>query len=126
MLYLVIAVAAAFGLFSARRVAAYLAAAAMTITASAGAAIAGYQIYLQRHPFAATCGSGTAWWERFVDEAGQALPLLFKADGLCSDNAWSLLGLSIVEWSLLAFCGFALLAILAALSTTRTNKKGRL
>lgn len=125
MLYLAIALVAFIGLLASGRVIAYQAASAMATLSVAGAVSAGYQIYLQHHPFAATCGSGTAWWERLVDQAGQALPMLFKADGLCSDNAWSLFGLSIVEWSLVAFSGFFLLAILAIFTVASDKKKGR-
>lgn len=111
MLYLAVALASALGLaFASCRM---LAAPLVILSAAAGGAVAGYQIYLQRNPFVATCGDGTALWERMVEQAGQWLPLIFKADGLCSDNSWSLLGLSIVEWSLLAFSG---LVVLGALS----------
>jgi disulfide bond formation protein DsbB len=116
MLFLAIAVASLFGLACTRpaiHIGAALLAAAF---AASGAAIAGYQIYLQRNPFAATCGDGTAWWERLVEQAGQLLPWLFKADGLCADTASPLLGLSIVEWSLLAFSGLFLGGLLTLFS----------
>lgn len=120
MLYLAIALVSTCGLvfvpYHAVRIVVALSAA---ILAASGAAIAGYQIYLQHHPFAATCGDGAAWWERMVEQAGQSLPILFKAEGLCSDDTWSLFGLSIPELSLLAFCGLFVLGMLALFSRPR-------
>lgn len=117
MLYLAIALASGFGLAFAPHYAARVIASLFTaILAAAGATIAGYQIYLQRHPFAATCGDGTAWWERLIEQAGQLLPAIFKAEGLCSDITWTLFGLSIPELSLLAFCGLFVLGVLALFS----------
>jgi protein dithiol:quinone oxidoreductase len=116
MLYLAIALAFFVGLLASNYIVRTLAALSVTAFSAVGAAIAGYQIYLQHHPFAATCGDGTAWWERIVEQAGQTLPILFKANGLCSENTWSLWGLSIVEWSLLAFGGFFVLGIITLLS----------
>jgi disulfide bond formation protein DsbB len=52
-----------------------------------------------------------AWWEELVDWAGDQVPILFRASGLCSDPAWKFLGLSIADWSLGMF---ALLLLLAA------------
>lgn len=116
MLYLAVALTSLFGLAFASRYAIRVIAAFFSATlAAGGAAIAGYQIYLQRNPFAATCGDGTALWERMVEQAGQLLPALFKAEGLCSDGTWSLFGLSIVEWSFLAFGGLFVLGLLALL-----------
>lgn len=120
MLYLAIALASAFGLlFMSHHAARIVAALSVAAFAASGAAIAGYQIYLQRHPFAATCGDGTAWWERMVEQAGQLLPILFRAEGLCSDITGSLFGLSIPELSLLAFCGLFVLGMLALFSRQR-------
>ena len=114
MVYLAIALASALGLAFLSHHAVRIVAALLTVLlATSGVAIAGYQIYLQHHPFAATCGDGTVWWERMVEQAGQLLPTLFKAEGLCSDDTWSLFGLSIPELSLLAFCGLFVLGMLA-------------
>ncbi len=116
-LYLAVALASLFGLACApRRIVRICTALIAATFAAGGAAIAGYQIHLQRNPFVATCGDGTAWWERLVEQAGELLPWLFKADGLCADTASPLLGLSIVEWSLLAFSGLFLGALLTLFS----------
>lgn len=117
MLYLAFALAFAAGLvFASHHVARVIAVLFALAFAGTGAAIANYQIYLQRHPFAATCGDGTAWWERMVEQAGQLLPSLFKAEGICSENVWSLFGLSVPELSLIAFCGLFVLGLLALFS----------
>jgi disulfide bond formation protein DsbB len=48
-----------------------------------------------------------------VERAGEAVPILFKASGLCSDPAWKFLGFSIAEWSLGWFTLFLLVALYA-------------
>lgn len=84
---------------------------AMGVTAATGAGVAAYHVWLQR--FASglvTCGGQQAWWERWIDWAGQQLPWLFGASGQCAEASWTLLGLSIAEWSLLCFSALTLLA----------------
>lgn len=68
-----------------------------------GAAVATYQVYIQRFATDIQCSGEASWWELFVDWAGQQAPLFFQANGLCSDPAWKLLGLSLAEYSLLVF-----------------------
>lgn len=118
ILYLAIALVSGLGLaFASRHQAVRLIASLMSaVLAATGAAIAGYQIYLQRNPFAATCGDGMAWWEQLVEQAGQWVPMLFKAEGICSDIGWTLFGFSIPELSLLAFCGLFVLGLLTLFS----------
>lgn len=41
----------------------------------------------------------------------QAIQLLFRGDGNCAEIGWTLLGFSIPEWTLLAFVGFACVAV---------------
>jgi disulfide bond formation protein DsbB len=116
MLYLVLALVAAAGLAVAsslrgRR----LAAIGMAATATAGAFVAGYQTWIQRFAPDTSCTAAEPWWEQFVYWAGKQAPLLFRANGLCSDPAWSFLGLSIAEWSLIAFSAMAIIAIATAM-----------
>lgn len=115
MLYLLLALSAAGGLIAAhpswRRVAAFI----MAVIAATGACVAGYQTWIQRFAPETTCGADMPWWERIVDWAGQLAPVLFQPNGLCSDPAWKLLGLSIAEWSLVAFSGLLLLSLYALL-----------
>ncbi|MCC6271723.1 MAG: disulfide bond formation protein B [Microbacteriaceae bacterium] len=114
MLYLAISLVSLWGLlFAPIRTIRVIAAFLGSTAAAVGVAITGYQIYLQHNPFTASCGDGTAWWELLVERAGQGLPVLFKADGLCSDSTATLLGFHIVEWSLLAFFGLFVLCLLA-------------
>ena len=116
MMYLGVAFASVGGLVLGRQVVARTIAAWLAASCSiAGAIAAGYQVYLQRNPFAATCGAGSSWWERVVEWAGEFWPLLFRADGLCSDDSWKLMGLSLAEWSVVAFAGCFFLAICSVL-----------
>lgn len=78
-------------------------AAVMAATAATGAGIAAYQTWLQRFAKGVSCTADQPWWEGFVNWAGSQWPLLFEASGLCSEAGWKFLGLSIAEWSLVAF-----------------------
>ena len=82
-------------------------------TTATGAFVAGYQVWIQRFAREINCAADQPWWERFVDWAGERAPLLFQANGLCSDPAWKFLGLSIADWSLLIFIGLAVYALYA-------------
>jgi disulfide bond formation protein DsbB len=112
MLYLLFALLAFFAqactrLPQLRRLMVFL----MAGTASAGVGVAGYQVWIQRFAPQTTCGGKEPWWEVFVSWAGEWMPLLFKASGLCSDPAWKFLTLSIADWSLLCFCGLLALSL---------------
>ncbi|NJD35531.1 MAG: disulfide bond formation protein B [Betaproteobacteria bacterium] len=91
-----------------------LAAFAMAATASTGVVIASYQTWLQRFAKGASCTADQPWWEHFVNWAGSQWPLMFEASGLCSEAGWKFLGLSIAEWSLVAFTAMTI-AMLAAM-----------
>jgi disulfide bond formation protein DsbB len=93
-----------------RRVAALV----MAATSITGAGIAAYQTWLQRWAKGVNCTADQPWWESFVNWAGSQWPLLFEASGLCSEAGWKFLGLSIAEWSLIAFTSMTV-AMLAAL-----------
>lgn len=111
MLYLLLAALAALGLAAAARpLARRLAALAMLAAAGTGAFVAGYQVYLQRFAPMTTCAGKLAWWEELVEWAGRQLPLLFRSDGLCTDRSWTLLSLSIADWSTGIFAALFLLA----------------
>ncbi|HTY99148.1 MAG TPA: disulfide bond formation protein B [Rhodocyclaceae bacterium] len=112
LLYLLLAVAAAAGLLvAAKPVGRRLAAAATALVAGTGAFVAGYQVWLQRFAGDVTCSADSPWWEDLVDWLGERVPLLFQANGLCSDPAWKFLGLAIADWSLMAFAGFTLVSL---------------
>jgi disulfide bond formation protein DsbB len=89
----------------------------MALTAVTGASIAAYQSWLQRFATGISCTANQPWWERLVDWAGRQLPVLFEATGLCSEAGWKLLGLSIAEWSLLAFVAIAAASLAAAFAS---------
>jgi disulfide bond formation protein DsbB len=74
------------------------------IASAAGGAAAIYQIYLQADPTrAAKCVGSPV--ERILDQLdiGRIIPPLLQYDGPCTLKPWSLIGLSIPEWSLVWF-----------------------
>lgn len=83
----------------------------MLACTTAGMFVAGYQTYLQRFAREVQCSGQAAWWELLVDWAGEKVPMLFYASGLCSDPAFKFVGLSLAEWSLLLFGGLTALAL---------------
>lgn len=86
----------------------------MAATTLTGAGIAAYQTWLQRFAKGVSCTADQPWWESFVNWAGAQWPLLFEASGLCSEAGWKFLGLSIAEWSLIAFSSMTV-AMLSAM-----------
>lgn len=104
MLYLLLALEALLAWSLARTAGSIrLAALLMTATALTGVGIAAYQTWLQRFAKGVSCTADQPWWEAFVNWAGTQWPLLFEASGICSEAGWKFLGLSIAEWSLVAF-----------------------
>ena len=72
------------------------------VSALTGAGIAGRHVWLQMNPQGMSCGPGLqAMLENFplID----VLPKVFRGSGDCSDAAWTLVGLTIANWSLLWF-----------------------
>jgi disulfide bond formation protein DsbB len=119
MLYLLLALEAVAawllaGFASAGMLPRRLAALVMAATALTGAGIASYQTWLQRFAKGASCTADQPWWEHLVNWAGAQWPLMFEASGLCSEAGWKFLGLSIAEWSLVAFTSMTI-AMLAAM-----------
>ena len=123
MLYLLLGIEAIAAWFLAGARATRLAAALlMAATALTGAGIAAYQTWLQRFAKGVSCTADQPWWEHFVNWAGSQWPLLFEASGLCSEAGWKFLGLSIAEWSLIAFSSMSI-AMLAAMLRNMDNRK---
>ena len=108
MLYLLLALLALIGIPLARHPLRPVMLTTMLAAAGTGIFVAGYQVWIQRFAPDTSCSGRMTWWEELVDWAGDQVPLLFKASGLCSDPAWKVLGLSIADWSLgfftLLFC----------------------
>ena len=113
MLYLLLALIAAIGSAVGQATARRIIAAAMTAVAATGIFVAGYQVWIQRFARDTNCVADAPWWEQWVDWASEHVPMLFQVSGLCSEQPWRLLGLSIAEWSLLAFSTLLALALFA-------------
>ncbi len=81
-----------------------------------GAAVAGYQSWMQAFPQLATeCGYAEPnAIERLVDYLGMQWPGLFLATGFCTSRDWEFLGLSMANWSFFVFLGCAGLALALA------------
>jgi disulfide bond formation protein DsbB len=81
----------------------------IVLTGLGGAAVAGYQSWMQAFPQLATeCGyTDPNAIERLVDWLGMRWPSLFLATGFCTSREWEFLGLSMANWSALVFAGFA-------------------
>ena len=76
-----------------------------TLVALVGTATAGYQTWLQAQPEGSvSClGPDMGPIEQVVEWLGRLQPTLFMATGFCEDVALVILGLSLAQWSLLAF-----------------------
>ena len=81
----------------------------IAVVAAGGAAVAGYQTWMQAFPHLATeCSySDPNAIERLVDWLGMAWPSLVLATGFCAGRDWEFLGLSLANWSLLISAGIA-------------------
>ncbi len=94
-----------FGLLAAAiapRPAARWVAVLMLLSALTGAGIAGWHVNLQLNPESLSCGPGLeVMLENFP--LTQVLPRVFKGSGDCAQAGWTLLGLSIADWSLIWF-----------------------
>ena len=118
MLYMALALSALAGFCLPRcKLSQTLAAIICTATADLGAFVAGYQVWLQRFAKDVSCTANAPWWEEFVYWAGEKIPQLFEATGLCSEAGWKFLGLAIADWSLLAFSTLGLISVLALIKT---------
>ncbi len=72
------------------------------VSALSGAGIAARHVWLQMNPTGMSCGPGLgAMLENFP--LTDMLPKVFRGSGDCSESAWTLLGLTIADWSLLWF-----------------------
>jgi disulfide bond formation protein DsbB len=105
LLYIVIGLVALLGVVL--PVGRLLWAALIAALAAGGAAVAGYQSWMQAFPHLATeCGySDPTLIERLVDWLGMQWPGLFLATGFCTSREWEFLSLSMANWSFLVFLG---------------------
>jgi disulfide bond formation protein DsbB len=119
MLYLLLALEALVMLPWARGMGIRFVALIMAGTAATGVWIAAYQTWLQRFARGVSCTADQPWWEQFVNWAGTQSPALFEATGMCDEAGWVFLGLSIAEWSLVAFSSMTVVSIHAIFRRTQ-------
>ena len=67
-----------------------------------GAGIAGRHVWLQMNPQSMSCGPGLQTMLELFPLT-DVLPKVFRGSGDCAEASWTLLGLTIAEWSLIWF-----------------------
>jgi disulfide bond formation protein DsbB len=83
----------------------------LAIFALAGAGVAIRHSYLQHFPpKQETCGTDLEGLLNTLP-LGEAFPKIFQGTGSCSAVTWKFLGLSIPEWAIVWFVGFAAVAL---------------
>lgn len=77
-----------------------------------GIATAAHQMWLQAHADPWSCGGPLApdLIQQLVAWLTTLSPLLFRADGLCTDKQLEIFGIALAGWSLIAFSVFLLAA----------------
>ncbi len=77
-----------------------------------GGYFSGKQLWLQSLPEdqVPACGPPAEYLFDVFD-FGEAVSMLLQGDGNCAEVQWTLLGLSIPGWTMIAFVGFAMLGI---------------
>lgn len=84
---------------------------ACSVIAIAGAYVAARQSWLQWYPpEVLSCGRDFYGMVQTFP-LSRALPMIFEGKGDCSQVDWSFLGLTIANWSFLAFCAMTLLLL---------------
>ena len=93
----------------------------MTLFAGFGAFVAARQSWLQWYPpEVVSCGRDIyGMIETFPLQ--RALPMIFRGAGDCSQIDWTFLGLSIANWSFIAFTFFAVLLLLLLFRPARQS-----
>ena len=94
----------------------------MVLLAGFGAFVAARQTWLQWNPpEIASCGRDFyGMIETFPLK--RAIPMIFRGSGDCTKIDWTFLGLSIANWSFLAFVFFGLLALLLLVRRMRAGR----
>lgn len=77
------------------------------LAALSGVGVAVWHLWVKAHP-GYSCGIDPMETALNTIPTAQLLPILFKADGFCSTEYAPILGLSIPQWSLAWFAGFAI------------------
>ncbi|HEU4621138.1 MAG TPA: disulfide bond formation protein B [Burkholderiaceae bacterium] len=107
--------------FGARPSAQIVFAALTALFALVGAGVAAWHVWLIAHPPAVmSCGRPFAW---MLDNFPLAtlIPKLFRGEGDCLRVDWTMLGLSIPDWSLLLFIAVSALALVALTRARRAR-----
>ena len=109
---ILVAVVAGITAFASRKPLLVAGSGLMALLASLGAFVAARQSFLQWYPPPeASCGRDLyGMIETFPLK--RVIPMIFKGSGDCTKIDWTFLGLSIANWSLVCFVGFALLGLL--------------
>lgn len=91
----------------------------LVLLAGGGAYVAARQSWLQWYPpQAVSCGRDFyGMIETFPLK--QAIPMIFRGSGDCTQVDWTFLGGSIANWSFVAFIGLGLLALVTTLGVWR-------
>jgi len=78
-----------------------------TLASIAGVVVSGRHSWLQHFPPEVTgsCGPGLNYWMNNLP-AHEVIQNVFKGTAECSAVSWTMLGLSIPEWTLIIFLGF--------------------
>lgn len=90
-----------------------------TLIALLGIGAAGWLIWVQAHP-SVSCGIDPVETSLNKFPTAKLLPFLFKANGICTTEYDPILGLSMPQWSLLAFIGIAIVLGILALRRARS------
>ncbi len=107
-------------IFQPRQIGRYIAAALMFVSCAAGAGFAYRQVWLQGLPpeEVPACGPNLSYMFDNLP-LSEAFSTLLMGDGNCAEVVWTLFGLSMPNWSLIAFIGLALAAATSALPWVR-------
>jgi disulfide bond formation protein DsbB len=121
-LFMLMGVVALVAFFTHRNLAGRIAGGLTVLTALSGAAVAGYQVWMQHQPANMfSCGADTNFVEDIVYWLGQQVPVLFDSPGVCQETALLIFGYSLAVWALVAFSASALLGGWALLRSGRSR-----
>jgi len=84
----------------------------LTLASASGLLVAGRHTWLQHLPAdkVPECGPGLEFWMKNLP-ATDVVQKVFQGSGECAEVVWSFMGLSIPEWSLIAFSLFMLYSL---------------
>lgn len=98
----------------------YLSAGLMLLCCAGGAAVAGRQVWLQGLPPDQVPACGPSLEYMFENlPFGEAFSTLMMGDGNCAEVVWTLFGLSMPNWAMIAFIGLGLAAVATIFATPR-------